>query len=106
MVDNLLLSYIDVRHTNFLMPFLTVGEARDLGLRYTTLENLALVRDKSAEHVSQSRKVHVPIEHLKAQARATEPEATEVEQDANMVTRRKMTADRFLPGTHPTAQSQ
>ena len=29
-VDSLLLSYIDVRHTNFLPPNFTVGEARDL----------------------------------------------------------------------------
>ena len=31
LVDSPLLSYIDVRHSNFLPPKLTVGEARDLG---------------------------------------------------------------------------
>ena len=41
LVDSPLFSYIDVRHANFLPPRLTVGEARDLGLRYTCLEELA-----------------------------------------------------------------
>ena len=31
LVDNPLLSYIDIRHPNFLPPNLTVGEAQDLG---------------------------------------------------------------------------
>ena len=31
LVDNLLLSYIDVRHANLLPSQLTIGEARDLG---------------------------------------------------------------------------
>ena len=52
LVDSLLLSYIDVQHANFLPPFLTVGEARDLGPRYTTMEDCAPVRDESAELVS------------------------------------------------------
>ena len=54
--------------TNFLSPSLTIGEARDLSPRYTTTEDLAPVRDESVEHMSQSRKVHVPIEQLEAQA--------------------------------------
>ena len=54
--------------TNFLSPSLTIGEARDLSPRYTTTEDLAPVRDESVEHMSQSRKVHVPIEELEAQA--------------------------------------
>ena len=38
LVDNPLLSYIDVRHASFLPLQLTVGEARDLGPRYTTAD--------------------------------------------------------------------
>jgi len=41
---------------------LIVGEAQDFGPRYTTTEDRALVRDESVERVSQSCKVHVPIE--------------------------------------------
>lgn len=52
MVDSPLLSYIDVWHTNFLPPSLTVGEARDLGPKYTTAEDLAPVRDESTVRVS------------------------------------------------------
>ena len=52
LVDSSLLSYIDVWHTNLLPPQLTVGEARDLGLQYTTVKDRALVRDASAELVS------------------------------------------------------
>ena len=52
LVDSPLLSYIDVWHTNLLPPQLTVGEARDLGLQYTTIKDRALVRDASAELVS------------------------------------------------------
>lgn len=62
LADSLLLSYIYVRHTNFLLPSLTIGKARNLGPRYTTAEDLAPLRDKSAKRVSQSHKVHVPIE--------------------------------------------
>ena len=62
------------------------------------------MRDKLAKHVSQSCKVHIPVEELEALA---EPkEVTEDRQDAEMVTRQKMTVDRFLPGTRPSAQSQ
>ena len=52
LVDSPLLSYIDVRHANLLPPFLTIGEARDLGPRYITADELAPVRDASANLVS------------------------------------------------------
>ena len=52
LVDSPLLSYIDVRHANFLPPRLTVGEARDLGPRYTCSDELAPIRDEFAERVS------------------------------------------------------
>ena len=52
-VDSPLLSYIDVRHTNFLPPNLTLGEARDLGLHYTCSNELAPIRDELAEAASR-----------------------------------------------------
>ena len=48
-IDSSLLSYIDVRHANFLPPSLTTGEARDLDPCYITAKDLASVRDESAE---------------------------------------------------------
>jgi len=104
LVDSAFLSYIDVRHANFLPSFLTVGEAWDLGPRYTIAEDLEPVRDQSAKRISQSRKVHIPVEEPKAQARIAEPEVAEADQDAEMVSRQKMTVDQFLPDTRPMAQ--
>ena len=52
LVDSPLLPYIDVQHVNFLLPSLTIGEARDLDPIYTTAEDLALVKDELAERVS------------------------------------------------------
>ena len=87
-MDSPLLSYIDVWHTNFLPPSSTFGEAWDLGPRYTTGEDRAIVRDESAKRVSQSRKVHVPVEKLEAPTQPAEPEeAAKARQDAEMVTR-------------------
>jgi len=62
LLDSPLLSYIDVRHANFLPPKLTPGEVRDLGPRYITAKDLALIEDKSAERVSHSCHKHVPVE--------------------------------------------
>lgn len=52
LVNSPLLSYIDVRHSNFLPPRFTVGKARDLGPWYTCSDELALVLDESAKRVS------------------------------------------------------
>ena len=54
LVDSLLLLYIDVRHANLLPPSLMVGEARDLGLWYTTADSLAPIRDALVDLVSQN----------------------------------------------------
>ena len=62
LVDNPLLSYIDLRHPNFLPPNLTMGEARDLGPRLVWAESLVLVRDTSIDSVFQGRVIHRPIE--------------------------------------------
>ena len=99
LVDSPFLSYIDIWHANFLPPSLTIGEARDLGPCYTTVEDLASLRDESVEHVSRSHKDHIPVEKDETQVHATEPEATKAKQDVETVTRRKMTMDRFLLGT-------
>ena len=53
LVDSPLLSYIDVRYANFLPPKLTTGEAREFGRRFTGSDELAPLRDESAERVSQ-----------------------------------------------------
>lgn len=64
------------------------------------------MRDESAERVSLSRKVHIPVGEQEAPGPAAEPETAEVDQDVDMVTRCKMTFDRFLTGTRPTTQPQ
>ena len=87
LVDSPLPSYIDFRHVNFLQPSLT--SPRD-----TTAEDCAPVRDESAERVSLNRRVHMPIEEPNALV-----QVAETNQDAAMVTRRKMTIDWFIPGT-------
>ena len=53
LVDSPLLSYIDIRHANFIPPRLTVGEAKELGKRYTCSDELAPLRDEFTEHVSR-----------------------------------------------------
>lgn len=102
LVDIPFLSYIDVQHANFLPPSSTTGKARDLSPRYTTAKNYALVKDKSAKRVSQSRKVHILVEEPEATTQPTEPKAIKAHQDAEMVTKRKMTVNRFLLSTRPT----
>ena len=105
-MDSPLLSYIDVQHANFLLPSLTIGETRDLNPRYTIAEDLALVRDESAERVSQSRKAHIPVKEL---AMAESINFSEAEFDLGedeMVTRRALTIGRFMPGAWPASQQQ
>lgn len=67
-MDSPILSYIDIKHANFLSPSLTVGEARDLNPRYTIAKDYAPVQDESAERISQSYKVYVPVEVLNTPA--------------------------------------
>ena len=52
-MDSPLLSYIDVQHSNFLPPKFTVGEARDLGRHCTCSNELAPIKDESAELASR-----------------------------------------------------
>ena len=106
LLDNPLQSYIDVRHANFLPPKLTPGEARDLGSRYITTEDLTPIKDESAKRVSRSHQEHVLLEKQVDLVPLVEQEAVEVDPDAEMVTRRKMTVSRFFPGSQPSAESQ
>ena len=123
MVDSTLLSYIDIRHANFLQPKLIVGEARELGKRYTCSDELAPLRDKFTEHVFRrlrelAHKVvqeEVPIQEPAHPEDPVEPEASVKEAEhfaidvtdlsdtdpflsEDMVTRKIMTIDCFVPG--------
>ena len=123
MVDSLLLSYIDVRYANFLPPKLTTGEAREFGKRYTCSDELAPLRDESAERVSRRLRelAHEAIQQealVQEQAQpenpVAEPEhlaleatsfsATDTDPGENMVARRVMTIDRFVPGARQPTQ--
>ena len=106
LLDSPLLSYIDMRHVNFLPPKLTSSEAQDISSRYTTADDLASVRDKSAKCVSRSCQQHFPVEELVDLVLLTKQKTTEVKLDAEMVTRRKMTIGWFLPNTNPPTESQ
>ena len=129
LVDNPLLSYIDVQHANFFPPRLTVGEARDLGPQHTCSDELAPIRDESAEHVSQRRheQAHVLVQpealiQLEAPIEPKEPvepkapvqEAVEepakhigfdIESDRgeDMVTQRTVIVSCFMPGARLAA---
>ena len=111
-MDSPLLSYIKVRQANLLPPQSTIGEARDLNPWYTTAESLTPIRDASTNLVSQSRRVHIPVEKPEAPAWIAEPATTdlvnsieaEADQGAETVTKRTMTINRFLPSTHPAAK--
>jgi len=64
LVDRPLLSYIDVRHANFLLLRFIVGEARELGRRYTCSDELTPLRDESMECVSRRLRelAHKPVQ--------------------------------------------
>ena len=119
LVDSPLLSYIDVRHTNFLPPKFTVGEAQDIGQHYTCSDELAPIRDESAEPAS--RRLRECAHEAVQQEDPAEPEAPvqEAEHTATessdssrthsvhgeeMVTRRTLTVSCFIPGARQAAQ--
>ena len=107
-VDSPLLSYIDVQHMNFLPPNFTVGEARDLGPRYTCSDELAPIRDESAEVASRYLR-ECAHEAVQCEVVPAEPEnpvqvAAESSDSSrthsvpeDMVTRRTLTVSRFIP---------
>ena len=65
------------------------------------MEDWAPVQDDSVEQVSQNHKQHIPVERNEGQAQVAEGE-----KEAEMVTRRKLTVDRFLSSTQSLAQPQ
>ena len=93
---------------------MTTGEARDLGPHYITTEDLAPLRDESAERVSRAlrERGHVLVEENEGQVHAAPAQAIgpreeeEEDQDEAMVTRRKMTVNRFLLGAQSSTQPQ
>ena len=112
-MDSPLLSSIDVRHLNFLPPYLTVGKAWDLGTWLVRAESLVPVMDASADFVFQGRAVHRLVEEPQAQVQPTDQvtaelvNSSEVEQgEDEMVVRRTMKANWFLPSARPAQQQQ
>ena len=123
LVDSPLLSYIDVRYANFLSLKLKTGEAREFGRRYTCSNELAPLRDESAERVSQRLRelVHEAIQQKDPVQEQAQPEnpvakpehpmievtdllAADTHPSENMVSRRVMTIDRFVPGARQPTQ--
>ena len=75
------------------------------------MESLVLVRNASATSVFQGCAVHRPIKEsdtlvqLAKQAEVESINFSEVEaeqEEGNMVNRRTMTMERFIPSTHPS----
>ena len=120
-MDNHFLSYIDVRYTNFLPLNHIVGKARDIGPRYTCLDELAPIRDESAEVASRYlwecayEAVQREVVPAKPKAPTQEAEQEVVESSDSsrtqsvlkeMVTRRTLTISRFIPSASQTMQQQ
>ena len=101
---------------NFLPPKLTTGEAREFRRRYTCSDELSPLRDESTERVSWRLRelAHEAIQQedpVQEQAQpenlVAEPEHPAIEAtglsaadnhpNENMVSRRVMTIDRFVP---------
>ena len=130
------MSYIDVQYTNFLPLKLTTSKAREFRKRYTCSDELAPLRDESAECVSR-RLRELAYEAIQEEAliqgpihpeNTVEPEASIAEAEhlavevthllatdpllgEDMVTRKTMTIDHFVPGARqatqpPPSQSQ
>lgn len=114
-MDIPLLSYINVRHANFLPPSLIVGEAQDLGPHIVRAESLVPLKDTLAKIVSRNRFVHWPVQRPEdpAPIEVAKPVAAELVNSSGaksdlgkeeMVTRRAMTIDHFVPGARLAAQ--
>ena len=98
------------------MPLgLTVREARDLGPRLIRVGSLLPVRDEIADTVFQGHAEHILVEQSPKGVWAAEQveaesigslEAKAEDPGEEMVVRRTMTANHFLPNGHPTMQQQ
>ena len=108
---------IDVRYANFLPPKLTTGEAREFGRCFTCSDELAPLRDESAERVSrrlrelaheaiqqegpvqeQQQPENPPAEPQQPVIEAAALSAEAIQPGGRMVSRKVMTLDRFVPG--------
>ena len=106
------------------MPRLTIGKARDLSKRYTCSDELAPLRDKFVERASQRlqelahKAIHEalvqepahPKDPVEAEAPAVEAEQFVIKLPATgsfpreeMVIRKTMTIDRFVPSARQAA---
>ena len=87
LVDNPLLSYIDVRYANFLPSKLTTGEVREFGKHYTYSDELASLRDKSVECVSRRLRelAHEAIQEEALVQEQAQPENLVVEAEHPML---------------------
>ena len=100
-----------------MLPKLTTEEAREFGRRYTCSDELAPLRDESAERVSRRLRelAHEAIQQEDPVQEQVQPEnpvakpeqpaieatalsAEDTQPDENMVSRKVMTIDRFVPG--------
>ena len=121
-VDSPLLSYIDVRYVNFLPPSLTTGEAREFGRRFTRADELAPLRDESAEKASRRIRelAHEAVQQGQAQGQPVPENPAAVNQQqvieaaallaraaqpkGKMVSRKVLTVERFVPGARQSNQ--
>ena len=106
---------------NFLPPKFTVGETRDIGRRYTCSDELAPIRDESAELASRrlQERAHEAVQRedpAKPEAPVQEAEHAAAESSDSsrmhsvfgeeMVTRKTLTVSHFIPSARPVAQQQ
>ena len=113
LVDSPLLSYIDVQHANFLLPKFTVGEAQNLSRCYTCSNELAPIRDESAELKScrlreraykaiqqeEPAEPEAPIQEAEHEAaESSDSSRTHPAHGEEMVTHKTLTVSRFIPG--------
>lgn len=112
-----LLSYLDVRLCSFLSRGLTLGEAQRLGPQQITEGSLLPVKDGSIDQAFHDQAEHIPIKELFVTNQAkgetlmelvdSSSEVTETEElVVEMVVRRKMTTDLFLPGRRSATQQE
>lgn len=78
LVNNPVLSYIDVQHPNFLPPNLAVGEARNLGPRLVRPDLLVPEKDASVDSIFQGCAVHIPVEETRVEVRSADQEEVEL----------------------------
>lgn len=98
-----------------MLPGLTVGEAQDLGPWLIKVRLLLPMRDESIDTVFHSRAEHIPAEQPPERVQATEQvedesvdssRAEAEDPGEEMVVRRNMTTDWFLPSKRPTMQQR